>query len=518
VSHERELKLELQPASATALARIPEVLGGNLAGPRRTERIESLYFDTPGRTLREHGISLRIRRNGKQRLQTIKWLENSALFDRGESETAVSGKEPDWKAARGTAIGPLLSKKLRRSAKPLFKTSVRRTIYPIATETAEIELAIDSGSIDADGRSQPIRELELELKAGQSGELFRIARELSKAIPARLRLRSKAERGYELLNGAAPAVVKAAEIQLPAGTCTADAFRIIARSCLAQIVGNEAGVEAGNPEALHQIRIGLRRLRAARSLFSEIVAGLESNTVKSELKWITRELSPARDLDVYLSQVLGRFHEQYKHSAEFRILCRIFERRRTEAFARAADAVRSDRYRRLLIELAAWIEAGEWSRGDHEAARANQERSIEQYATDELARRRKKIVKKAKVFDRLDNAQRHKLRIAVKKFRYASEFVATVFSTKQAKRRRSASLDAVKRTQDCLGALNDIAVHEKISREVLDEQSAASAKLLRDRAFVAGLVAGRQEAQSAKLIARAAAALDDFRAVKPFWK
>jgi len=280
--------------------------------------------------------------------------------------------------------------------------------------------------------------------------------------------RSKAERGYELLNGASPAVVKAADIELSASSSTADAFRIIARSCLAQIVGNEAGVEAGNPDALHQMRIGLRRLRAATSLFSEIVAGSETNTVKSELKWITRELSPARDLDVYL--------------------------------------------------LAAWIEAGAWSRAQDEARRANQERSIEQHAAEQLARRRKKIVKKVKAFDRLDDAQRHKLRIAVKKFRYAAEFVASVFATKRAKNRRLASVEAAKRVQDCLGALNDIDVHEKISLEVLDEQNAASPKLLRDRAFAAGLVAGQQEAQSANLIAGAAAALDDFQAVKPFWK
>jgi hypothetical protein len=93
-----------------------------------------------------------------------------------------------------------------------------------------------------------------------------------------------------------------------------------------------------------------------------------------------------------------------------------------------------------------------------------------------------------------------------------------VFATKRAKNRRAASLDAAKRIQDCLGALNDIVVHEKISREVLDEQNTADPKLLRDRAFVVGLVAGQQEAQSAKLATRAAAALEDFRAVKPFWK
>src|SRR5205807_4790250 len=148
---------------------------------------------------------------------------------------------------------------------------------------------------------------------------------------------------------------------LSAGTEVVQAFRVIARSCLVQIVGNEAGVKAGNSEALHQIRIGMRRLRAAMSFFSRIVAGPQIDTVKSELKWITRELSPARDLDVYTSQVLAPLRGQYKDNAEFRSLCQGFERKRAEAFARAADALRSERYRHLPIELAAWIEAGDWS-------------------------------------------------------------------------------------------------------------------------------------------------------------
>jgi inorganic triphosphatase YgiF len=518
VSHELELKLELPPGSMPALARVPRLLGRDRAKPQRVEVLESLYFDTPQGKLREHGVSLRIRRQGKQRLQTIKWLNRSALFDRGQAETEISGKGPDWKAIRGTALEPLASKKLRRSLKPLFKTKVRRTIYPVVTEAATIELAVDNGSIDAGRRSEPIRELELELKQGDSSELFRVARELSRAIPTRLSLKSKAERGYELRNGGAPPWVKAKEVELAAGTSVAEAFRIIARSCLAQIVGNESGVQRKNSEALHQIRIGLRRLRAAISFFSEMTAGPQTDFIKSELKWVTRELSPARDLDVYTSQVLGAFREQYKDNAEFGSLCRDFERQRADAFGRAADAVRSDRYRLLLIELAAWVEAGAWGRGDDEAARAPHGRPIELYAAAELARRRKKIMKKVKAFERLDAAQRHKLRIAVKKLRYAAEFVANVFPTKRAKNRRLALLASVKRIQDCLGALNDITVHEKLSLGVLDEQDEASPKLLRDRAFVAGLVAGQQEARAVKLTEDTAAALDDFRAVKPFWK
>jgi triphosphatase len=222
-------------------------LGNSFA--KRVEELESLYFDTSGEQLRENGVSLRIRRDGKRSVQTIKWLKHSDLFDRGQSETEISGQTPDWKAARGTALEPLLCKKLRRSLKPLFKTKVRRTIYPVATEAAEIEIAVDDGSIQAGRRSAPIRELELELKRGQCSELFRVARELSSAIPGRLSVKSKAERGYELLNGRVPVAVKAREIGLYPGTSAAEAFRIIARSCLAQIVANEAGVRSRDSEA-----------------------------------------------------------------------------------------------------------------------------------------------------------------------------------------------------------------------------------------------------------------------------
>jgi triphosphatase len=308
------------------------------------------------------------------------------------------------------------------------------------------------------------------------------------------------------------------EIGLYPGTSAAEAFRIIARSCLAQIVANEAGVRSRDTEALHQIRIGLRRLRAATSFCSDIVAGPQTEFVKAELKWVTQDPSPARDLDVYISEVLTPFGEQHKDNADFRSLYRDFERRRAAAFERAVDAVGSDRYRDLLIELAAWIEAGEWSHADEQATRAPHERPIETHAAERLGRWRKKIVKIVKAFDQLDAGQRHKLRIAVKKFRYATEFVANVFPRKKSKRRRIAFLNSAKRIQDCLGAFNDIAVHEKLNLEMLDGPDHASPKLLRGRAFVAGLVSGQEEAQTAKLTKGAAAALADFRAAKPFCK
>jgi len=518
VSHELELKLELQPKSVRRLERSLGLFAKGVAESKQVKTLVSTYFDTDKRKLRNHGISLRTRREGTRHLQTIKWTTRSAVFDRGQSETQIDGNEPDWQAARGTALEPLLSKSLRRSLKPLFQTRVRRTIYPIVTQAAEIELSVDDGSIRAGRRSAPIRELELELKRGESSELFRFARDLARNVPVRLALKSKAERGYELLNGAFPVAVKARGIELHAGTNVAEAFRVVARACLAQIIANEAGVQSRDSEALHQIRVGLRRLRAAISFFSDIVSGQQTELIKSELKWITRELSPARDLDVYISEVLAPLCEQHRGNADFRALYRDFERKRAEAFDRAAAAVRSQRYRNLLIDVAAWLEAGAWSRPADEAARARHERPIELHATEQLARRRKKMLKKGEEFYQLDAAQRHKLRIAVKKFRYAAEFVANVFPARKPRKGWHALLGTLKSIQDCLGALNDTIVYENLNRDMIDHDDRASAKLARGRAFVAGLVSGQEEAKAQQLTEGAVAGFAELATIKPFWK
>jgi inorganic triphosphatase YgiF len=510
LSHEVELKLEFRPKALSQLRRAIGKLGNEVAAAGPSQELVSTYFDSAKQKLRSHGISLRIRRLGKRRLQTIKW-SRPALFDRGETETPLSGSGPDWKAARGTPLEHLLDKKVRRSVRPAFETRVRRTVYSVKTRSAEIELAVDQGSIRAGRRSTPVHEIELELKQGQAAELFRFARELSRNIPARLALKSKAERGYELLNGKAPLAVKAEHIGLRSAT-TAEAFRIIARSCLGQIIANEQGVEAADSESLHQMRVGVRRLRAAISLFSDVAAGPATDEIKPELKWITGELSPARDIDVYIAEVLDPLREQHRGNGDFLGLYRLFARSRKDAFNRAIEAIGSDRYRRLSIELAAWIEAGKWDKGDGVG-----ELPIERYAAQRLGHRRKKIIKKSKAFEELDARQRHKLRIAVKKLRYGTEFVGSAFSGKRAEKRHHDMAAALKRVQDYLGGLNDIAVHEHLNREVTKQNGRGGAAIEREYTFLAGLVSGQEEARESQLVQGAAEALREFESIKPFW-
>jgi triphosphatase len=85
---------------------------------------------------------------------------------------------------------------------------------------------------------------------------------------------------------------------------TRDASRLVASSCVKQIIVNKLVLLAGNPEGLHQMQVGLRRLRAAISLFSDILEERETDAIKSQLKWLTEELGPAREFQVFLTGVV----------------------------------------------------------------------------------------------------------------------------------------------------------------------------------------------------------------------
>ena len=243
VPKEIEIKLAIPPASVPRLKQVPLLRA--LAQPAKSETEVSVYFDTDKHKLYKKGLMLRVRRIGDRYIQTIKATRASALFERDEWESEIPGEMPDLRLARGTALEPLLGHKLRRELRPLFETRVRRTTYPIGNGKSDIALTLDKGKIVVGRRSAPLCELELELKRGEEGELFDVARDLARALPAQLAIKSKSERGYDLLEGRDAAAVKAVPVDLQAGTSTRAGFRAIGHACLKQVIGNEPALLAG---------------------------------------------------------------------------------------------------------------------------------------------------------------------------------------------------------------------------------------------------------------------------------
>jgi triphosphatase len=513
VSHkEIEVKLEVAPADLPALKKLP-LFQAIKAASKRADQV-SVYFDTDKLKLRQKGLMLRVRREGRRYTQTIKLSDSSGLFERDEWETEIAGKEPDLTKASGTALEPLLNNKLRKRLKPLFETRVRRTIYPVVDNTHAIAIAVDRGTIDTGKRSQPLCEIELELERGTSAGLFDVARKITQALPARLAVKSKSERGYEIIDGEQELPVKATPVDIPAGTNARDAFKMIGLACLKQVINNEPALIKGDPEGVHQMRVGLRRLRAAMSLFAVFLHDAQSETIKTELKWLAGELGPARELEVLVNRVVMPMRRRRRRWRGMRSLSQELAERRNAALARAQDAVQSTRFRALTIDIAAWLQAGLWTKPHDDLVDDQDGFSIEMFASEQLARCWRKVRKKGKVLTELDPRGRHKLRIRTKKLRYAAEFFAPLCRTKRAAKRRKKFLPALERLQDALGELNDIAVHEKRIAALGSHRQRSNPS----RLFAVGLLTGHEDARKQVAMTTATESYADLAKVKPFWR
>jgi triphosphatase len=512
---ETEIKFDLPPTEAARLNRLAPLRDAKAAKPATQV---SIYFDTDKLALRKKGMMFRVRRDGQRYVQTIK-APGDGLLDRTELETELKDDKPNFGAVRHTELEPLLKKRLRRKLRPVFETRVRRTTYPLKVRKSQVEVTLDRGEIDTGNGSRPLCEVEIEFKAGDKTDLFSVAGAIARATSAELAIKSKAERGYEMLDGDNSPPAKADAVTLAPDIATRDAFRLVASSCVKQIIVNKPALLAGNPEGLHQMRVGLRRLRAAISLFSDILEERETEAIKSKLKWLTEELGPAREFQVFLTGVVEPARRHHRQLIGMRRLSHDLAEQRRLSEERAHNAVRSERFRRLLLTLAAWLEIGGWRHPRADLLRERGDAPIAVSAAAQLRRLAKKIRKKGRRLAKLDRYRRHKLRIQVKKLRYASEFFETVFPGKKSSKLHGGFVSALEDIQERLGDLNDIVMHEDMTADIARSPSPnGRAKERSRRAFAAGVLMGHEDARLDSVLAEAVAACETFAKAKPFWK
>jgi inorganic triphosphatase YgiF len=512
---EIELKLEVPLEGLRKLERSQLLRGNHLPG--KGADVVSTYFDTGKLDLRKKGVSLRVRQMGGRYLQTVKRNEpgNGATLSRDEWETEIDGENLDLKAARRTALEPILTKKVCRPLKPIFETRVHRTVYLIRYDGSEIEVSVDEGCVEAGRRTSSLHEVELELKHGDPPSLFRLALQIAKDVPATLGVKSKADRGYDLFTGESSRPVKAFSVKLNPKQSPQSAFQAIARACLHQLCANAGPLRAGDAEGLHQARVAIRRLRAAISLFAELLCDKQTDVIKRELKWLTDEFGPAREQDVFMEEVIKPVAEADRNTPGVSKLRDDAIKHRIAEFARARSVVDTARFRALALEVATWIEAGHWM---HPSRDVSGKGTIAETAAEQLNRRWKKLVKGGKHIDGLDPQQRHKLRIAAKKLRYASEFFADVFPGKKAAHRRRRLLAGLKALQTYLGNLNDITVNRRRCASLVS--APAGGEGLDDQtweAFAAGRLIGREEERISSVMKAAIRAHKAFASAKRFW-
>ncbi|MBK8174116.1 MAG: CHAD domain-containing protein [Rhodospirillales bacterium] len=276
-----------------------------------------------------------------------------------------------------------------------------------------------------------------------------------------------------------------ARLPRPTSTTTAeDALAAIVLACVEHMRANEACVLARlHEEGVHQTRVAIRRLRSCLALYESFIPTEQRDYLTGELKWLIGELGPARDWDVFVADVLAPVEKQLEGNTELALLHERVEAHRDEAYARAQVAVASHRYLGLILLLQSWADSRRWN-GAGSADRAALLRAsaldISRDMFDEIYTQ---LCATAEDFAQLEPKDRHKVRIQLKKIRYATEFFSSLYPA----RRVTPYLAAMKQLQDDLGASNDIAVARKLLKNVIKQHDG---KVRTRLSYAAGLVVG----------------------------
>jgi CHAD domain-containing protein len=302
--------------------------------------------------------------------------------------------------------------------------------------------------------TSPGRALALRVRddGGQRAVLYDIALDLLRAAPVRLERRDRRR-------GAAKAVsvtaVHAAAIDLDPSLSGDEALRRIGIACLDQVLGNEPAIAADVAEGIHQMRVAVRRLRAILSAFGAMLPEDQRRWASAELRWLADALSAARNVDVFLQALLAPAQAALAATDGMAALAAAAEQRRLSAYAQAKKAVGSRRYTALLLRLLRWFESCGW----RDATVAHDlDQPIDSLAAPLLDRRLRTVKRRGKGFAGQSAMQRHRLRIALKKLRYATEVLAALYPHAD----RDRFEKRLKRLQDDLGDANDVRVGRNI--------------------------------------------------------
>lgn len=499
---ETELKLLLAPDHVKAFMAHPLIKRHALC-PSRLKDQTATYFDTATLLLRRCDAGLRVRRTGDEFIQTLKagGGVSGGLHQRNEWESQVAGEAPDLVVLRelvGLHTGlarKALSDDTAAALLPIFSTRIQRRVWDLRlADGAEVECVLDRGTVAHGPYQTEVCEIELELKSGQPQSLFDFALQLLQELPLRIGIQSKAQRGYALFHqaqrGDAPApssASRAKPLQLTRRMPVEQAFLAVVSNCLEQIQANDiADQDSEDIERLHQMRVGLRRLRSAFTLFAGVIA--LPPELAAEFEWISSHIGSARDWDVLSAQTLQALPPATISAIDLAAVRGAARQHATRMHADAVAAVASPRYTALVLQFCRWLLAAGWRAGSDGATILALTQPLGRFARQMLRRDEKRLAKRGAHIEE-DERARHRTRIAAKKMRYDIEFFQALYGEKSSR----AYLKALARLQDHLGSLNDLAVADGLLQQLQQGRPRLAPSIAYARGFLAGQMRVGQE-------------------------
>ena len=302
---------------------------------------------------------------------------------------------------------------------------------------------------------------------------------------------------------------KASRLELLKGVAVEPALIRIMRHCLSYLRANEACVlKSEDTEGVHQMRVALRRLRSALRLFRSVVPEAQYRALAGEMQWIAGRLAAARDWDVVADEIVAPVVEHRSGEAVFGALRARLEAERRRCRDAARDALRTPRYAQFLSRIDTWLARREW-RGEV-AGGARLDGPMVDLSSTLLARRHGAVMARARCFERLSGVDRHRLRIDVKRLRYAIDFFGSLYPPARVKS-YAARLGDI---QDGLGYRNDIAMARVLLARIGDGGADDGARGIRCASAVVLDWHARGVARSEAALAQD---IGEVNARAPFW-
>lgn len=468
---EFELKFQVPPACRA------EVIAALRHGAVHKEHLQASYFDTPLRALENAAMVLRLRKEGRRWIQTVKCADRGA-FDRLEHNVpAKAGAAPDVALHDGTPAAALLQAAFERTGEsaadlhPVFGTDIERLTRRVTTAQTEVELALDEGKLLSGGLEQPVLELEFELKAGLPSTLVELAQEWCERHGLWLDPQSKAEAARRLEAGAPRPPATAGTIEVAGDARAGELIAAVLGSALAQVLWNarEVATGAAGQEHVHQLRVGLRRLRSVlRELQSLPELAALPATVQDQLTMLFRLLGEHRDALVLVPEL-----ERQLEAANAPPLTHPL----TGALPDVAAAVRAAGFQCAVLSVVAVQQRLLQATADAGTGR----KALRKTVDERLRKLHKQSLKAGGDFTALPEPERHRVRKRLKRLRYLSELMRPLYPGRQV----DAFVAHLKDLQDALGEYQDAAVGRRLWSELAVEDRAAW--------FGAGWLAAREE-------------------------
>ncbi len=501
-----EIILEFPPDHLRKLKEHP-LVRAHARGRTATRDVAVTYFDTPDTSLRRRGVLFSVERTGQRFEQTVVFDGITAY--RGPTATdapAISAIDDIEIRNRATPIGPAgLRPLFHRAGKISRKLLVLDGDVPGAVE-------FETGTVSTDTHSEPYGLVRIANDGDTAAPSAELARNLVDSVPIRLSRSSIEDLGFALATNTTPTSVKGSKRPLQREASVEESMAFMVRSCLEHLIANEAcTLQTEDPEGIHQMRVAMRRMRSALRLYRDMLPPHQYEHFVGELRWITGEMGPTRDLDVFLAEIATPVAANFSNDdAGFSALDRIGRIAQDEARSASRQAISSPRYARFILDLTSWLERRGWREQSLSETSAQLFGPVIDLSDAVLDKRYRRVRKRGRTFEQLAPAERHQLRIDIKKLRYALDFFGSLYRAKDVE----PFAKHLSRLQDALGYANDVEVAQHIVDFLTGRSSEGDETGMRR---VGGLVIGWHTHAMTLFEREIGDDLDTFLVCRKFW-